>query len=60
MVTTTSILGVTAPTIVVDSRHLAGQGRTLALTRPHRGPGGALVHSSDCLGSLLVVMRIVA
>jgi hypothetical protein len=59
MVTVASVLGVRAPATMVDSHHLTGSIRKLALTGPHRRPGGASVHVGNCLGLLLVMTLIV-
>jgi hypothetical protein len=59
-VTTTNALGVRAPAMMGNNHCLAGQGRTLALTEPHRRPGGASLRVGGCLGSLLVVALITA
>jgi hypothetical protein len=53
------VLGVRAPATMVDSHHLTGSIRKLALTGPHRRPGGASVHVGNCLGLLLVMTLIV-
>jgi hypothetical protein len=55
-----SALGARAPAMVVDSRHLARQGLTLAPTSPHRRPSGASVRIDGCLGLLLAMTLIIA
>jgi hypothetical protein len=53
------VLGVRAPAMIIDRHYLTGCGWILALTRPHRRPGGALFRVGDCLGLLLVMTLIV-
>jgi hypothetical protein len=56
----TSVLGVRAPTMVIDNHHLTGRGWAPSPTGPRHQIGGVSANVDGCLGLLLVIMLMIA